>query len=466
MAQIVVPRQSSGQPIGIPYGHKLNPDVIYAPWARSSIVGSPITEVAPIYGRDRYGVYFNGNGTSSAIYVPVGTATKNIGYTIVWAGTVGNTSDCVPWRDNTSVAGSGTMLRCVSGALTLRVGSVDYTLSSNSVIAGAFYSAVLSVGSNVVLAVNRKQLLSSSTRPTTDIVGPAWGMFKNSAVAGNYYSGKCHLFAVYEGSIPDGFAVELSGNPWQLFTPQKRIIYFPVSSGGSTSVQQDSLFRWNLIEALQSNSSLRWNVATSTENNQSVRWNILEGTIASVSLSWNLAASVQANVIPRWNALSSSQQDTLIRWNTATSAQQDIQARWDVLSTVLSAQGDVALRWNMLSAAQQDILARWNIALAVEQALATRWNLLNAAQVSASARWNIAAAVTNDILARWDIAALASAQADLSITWALLAVSENTIELRWSIGDATTTPSSRIFLVRGEDRVYSVSPSGRKFGVH
>lgn len=318
--------------------------------------------------------------------------------------------------------------------------------------------------------------------------------------------------------------LELSMDTRAIFTAiPARFYLIPSSGGGTYAVYQDGLIRWSLLQTISQDAFLQWDVKISLENDLLTRWNILTGVLADTtirwdalaaiqadiplrwdvasvlsavqqdaSIRWNLLSAIQQDVMARWNSLASVEQDVALRWNLLTAIDQDTilrwhtltrveqdhllrwnalqslsndQAiRWDVLYTIFSAQNDVALRWNSLSAVQQDALLRWNLATQIEQSLSTRWNLLNAVEISQAVRWEIAVAVANDIALRWDSTESLTAS-DLLLTWNLLAVSENQIELRWNIGDNSLTPGTRIFLVRGDDRIFHVVSEDRTFGV-
>lgn len=312
-------------------------------------------------------------------------------------------------------------------------------------------------------------------------------------------------------------AQEFTKNPWQIFKPLNRVIYFPVSSSGLTSVQQDSFVRWNIIQAIHNDAQLKWDVRIAVENDTLIKWNVLTGVLADTELSWNtltsaqnalelkwhlleritadvsiywnLLTSAQKDAVTAWNTLSAihtdcavrwdnltaAQQSVLLEWNLATAAQNDIRIQWNaltsaqrdallqwnILSEVFSASNDAVLRWDSLATAQQSALMRWNLLSAAEKALATRWDILKAIDVSIATRWDIANAIATELTARWDIAT--AAFADTTLTWDMLAISENAIELRWDIGDSSVTPPIRIFLVRGENRVFTVAGSNRSF---
>jgi hypothetical protein len=339
------------------------------------------------------------------------------------------------------------------------------------------------------------------------------------------YKGAFGNLLFYRWGKSEAYIKALSENPYQIFTPRPaRFILIPSSGGGTSSIYQDGLIRWHILQEIQNDASLTWDVKVSLQNDLLTRWNVLTGVLSDTTLRWhslaaiqqdtllrwdvasalfavqqdatlrwnmlsavqqeviarwNSLASLEQDVVARWNLLSTIEQDTILRWHTLTAVQQDhllrwnaLQSlsqdqalRWDVLSEILSAQNDVVVRWDSLSAVQQDALLRWNLATQIEQSLAVRWNLLNAIEVDAALRWDIAVAVANEILLRWDLTESLTASNDLSLTWDLLAVAENQIELRWNLGDNSLTPGIRVFLVRGEDRTFRVVSEDRTFGV-
>lgn len=335
--------------------------------------------------------------------------------------------------------------------------------------------------------------------------------------SGYSYNGALYVALMWDRALSFDELVSISNNPWQIFAPLNRIIYFPVSTGGLTSVQQDSFVRWNIIQAIHSDTALtwnvriaidndipiewnvitgaladtplHWNVLTSAQNTLSIKWNLLERIIKDSKLYWNILTTTQQDAVSawntlsaihsdcavRWNALTATQQSTLLSWNLSTAAtqfatlqwnslsdaQRDAVLYWSTLSEVFSASNDAVLHWDVLTATQQYALLRWNLLSAVDQALSARWHILQSLDASIATRWDIATDIANELTAHWDITT--TALADTTLHWNMLAISENEIELRWQIGDTSTTPAIRVFLVRGENRVFTVAGSIRSF---
>ena len=267
---------------------------------------------------------------------------------------------------------------------------MSYDPTSAAVAAGlrtSDYSATDNVPAVLIATVknNTLSLYLNGTKHASVAVTASAMSSQADLQIGNYYdnisarrlSANVHLAAFLPRGLGDAEVAALSRNPWQLFRPVQRRVYFDMGAGGGTS-------------PVSSDQSASYAIRGSVSSDQAASYAIRSSVNADLSASYNIQTA---------SAVSS---DLSSGYEIRTSAQSDVSAEYAIRSSV---QADAGAAYIVRGAAQSDATAAYLLRGAASSDLSSAYEIQTASGVGASldASYNVRAAVQSDAYAAYDL---------------------------------------------------------------
>lgn len=220
------------------------------------------------------------------------------------------TATSITWGSDWTGAWNGASQQTLSGlktgdlvCLVATIGQTGARLFHNGVFSGAKSGSGFTTSSSLIKVV-------SSTR--AKILGGA----------------------AFSSTLPDGEAIALSANPWQLFAPQTRTLWVPASAGGGSSVSSDS------AQTYQSAATISADIAQVYTAFQTVAADVLQTYVANqvaqadTSQSYQAGGQVSSDSAQTYAAGNTVTTDTAQTYSAASQVDSDSSQIYQSLNTV------------------------------------------------------------------------------------------------------------------------------------
>lgn len=204
--------------------------------------------------------------------------------------------------------------------------------------------------------------------------------------------------------LRNGDPASLSINPWQLFKPVQRRVYFDMGAGGGTS-------------PVSSDQSASYAIRGSVSSDQAASYAIRSSVNADLSASYNIqtASAVSSDLSSGYEIRTSAQSDVSAEYAIRASVQADSSASYVVRGAVLSdASASYVVRTNAIA----DLSAAYEIQTAsgVGASLDASYNVRAAVQSDASAAYDLRTSVGAASEHAFMVRGLVSSDLDASFT--------------------------------------------------
>ena len=189
------------------------------------------------------------------------------------------------------------------------------------------------------------------------------------------------LAATWRRALSDQEIREFNLNPWQLFRPVQRRVYFDMGAGGGTS-------------PVSSDSAASYAIRGEVSSDQACAYAIRSSVNADLSASYNIqtASAVSSDLSSGYEIRTSAQSDVSAEYAIRASVQADSSAAYIVRDAVLS---DASASYAVRTSAIADLSAAYEIQTAsgVAASLDASYNVRAAVQSDASAAYDLRTAV-------------------------------------------------------------------------
>lgn len=245
---------------------------------------------------------------------------------------------------------------------------------------------------------------------------------------GNYYdnnvgrrlSAQIHLGAFLPRGVSDVEAFALSENPWQLFRPVPRRIYFDMGSGGSTTpVSTDLTGEYAIRSAVQCDSSGAYVVLGVAQADASSAYTVLGAVSADAAANYTIRASAQADLAASFTALGSVQADAASSFTVRGSTQADAQAAYLLRGSVSS---DIGGAYDILNAnsVSSSLAASYVVRGAAQSDVSGSYDLRTSVGAASEHAFMVRGLVSSDLASSYEVQAAASpVYADLAGSYAV-----------------------------------------------
>lgn len=273
-----------------------------------------------------------------------------------------------------------------------------------------------------------------ATTPTPNLP-PTAGMAYASQANNNLYgnSSSIAFAAVGQSAYSDRMGARIAANPWQLFRPVQRRIYFDMWSGGggTSTVTSDLLSIYNIRGAVAADSShdysVRGEVAATIGAAYDIRGSVFENLGASYDVRGSAAANLGASYDVRGSAITDLSASYLIRGAAGADSDVSYAVRGAVHATASpaydirgSVTSDLSAAYDILSATSvvADSACAYSIRGTTYATTSPAYDILGTAVSDLPAAYDIRSATFADLSAAYAVeAGVASVYADLTTSY-------------------------------------------------
>lgn len=178
-------------------------------------------------------------------------------------------------------------------------------------------------------------------------------------------------------ALSDDEIASLSANPWQLFRPVQRRIYFDMGAGGGagtspvssdlgaiygirSSVQADSASAYDVRAAVQADSGAAFDILGPVSADSTGAYTILTSALSDLGASFDVRAAVQADSGAAFLVRGSTQADASAAYLLRGSVSSDIGGTYDILNAN-SVSSSLSSTYVVRGAAQADVSASFDL---------------------------------------------------------------------------------------------------------
>ena len=288
-----------------------------------------------------------------------------------------------------------------SGATQAQIWTSDYSAVDNvpAFLVATVKNNTLSLYLNGVLHASTAVSATSMSSQAELQIGNYYDNAANRRLAANV-----HLAAFLPRGLGGSEVAALSRNPWQLFRPVQRRVYFDMGAGGGTS-------------PVSSDQSASYAIRGEVSSDQSAAYAIRSSVSTDLSASYNIqtAIAVSSDLPSGYEIRTSAQSDVSAEYAIRASVQADSSAAYIVRGDVLS---DASASYVVRTSAIADLSASYDIQTAsgVGASLDASYNVRAAVQSDASAAYDLRTAVGATSEHAFMVRGLVSSDLDASYT--------------------------------------------------
>lgn len=369
--------------------------VAFVPGAVNPTFATRTTRVLTTEGRaERGSAATGGVSPSTAAYIAFPESSRTfLGNKPHWAfiaGNIANTS-ANSWilGAGQPSANAGILLTYLASTGRLefatRVGGAWYASSAPVTLsANRDFEAGYSIDQDGTLRLywDRREVLVKTgvgaTTPTPNLP-PTAGMAYASQANNNLYGNSSSIaFAAFgQSAYSDRMGERIAANPWQLFRPVQRRIYFDMGAGGGagtspvssdlgaiygirSSVQADSASAYDVRAAVQADSGAAFDILGPVSADSTGAYTILTSALSDLGASFDVRAAVQADSGAAFLVRGSTQADASAAYLLRGSVSSDIGGTYDILNAN-SVSSSLSSTYVVRGAAQADVSASFDL---------------------------------------------------------------------------------------------------------
>lgn len=256
---------------------------------------------------------------------------------------------------------------------------MSYDPTSAAVAAGlrtSDYSATDNVPAVLIATVKNNTLslyLNGTKHGSVAVTASAMSSQADLQI-GNYYdnnisrrlSANVHLAAFLPSGMGDAEVAALSRNPWQLFRPVQRRVYFDMGAGGggTTTVSSDQSATYLIRGSVSSDQAAAYAIRSSVSADLSAGYEIRTSAQSDASAEYAIRASVQADSSAAYVVRGAALSDTSASYVVRTSASADLIAAYEI-QTASGVSSSLDASYNVRASVQSDASAAYDLRTAV-----------------------------------------------------------------------------------------------------
>lgn len=225
--------------------------------------------------------------------------------------------------------------------------------------------------------------------------------------AGNYYdnstSRRFRGGIYYSGLLPVALSGEdigaLARNPWQLFRPVQRRVYFDMGAGGggaTTPVSNDLPGEYAIRSAVQADSSGAYAVLGAVQADASSTYSVLGSVSADAAANYTIRASAQTDLAATFTARGSVQADAASSFTVRGVVQADAPATY-LLRGSVSSDLSAAYEIQTASGVGASLDASYNVRAAVQSDASAAYDLRTAVGATSEHAFMVRGLVSSDL---------------------------------------------------------------------
>lgn len=292
------------------------------------------------------------------------------------------------------------------------------------------YSAVDNVPAFLVATVKNNTLslyLNGVLHMSTAVPGVAMSSQADLQI-GNYYdntagrrlSANVHMAAFLPRGLDASEVAALSRNPWRLFRPGQRRVYFDMGAGGgTTSVASDLTAGYAIQGAVSSDAAASYSIRGGVSAQLDVQYDIRISAFANIGASYDIRGPVSADVAGSYTIRGAASSDSAASYDIRGAAYAATSPAYDIRGPV---NADLSASYEILSAASvtADSTCAYPILGSVGSSASTSYGIRGAVASDRSSGYAIRGTVLVDLSTSYAIeAGMSSVYADLSTSYAI-----------------------------------------------
>lgn len=246
--------------------------------------------------------------------------------------------------------------------------------------------------------------------------------------AGNYYdnitSRRFRGGIYYSGLLPVALSGEdigaLARNPWKLFRPVQRRVYFDMGAGGgATSVASDLTAGYAIQGAVSSDAAASYSIRGGVSAQLDAQYDIRISAFANIGASYDIRGPVSADVAGSYTIRGAASSDSAASYDIRGAAYAATSPAYDIRGPV---NADLSASYEILSASSvtADSTCAYPILGSVGSSSSTSYGIRGAVASDRSSGYAIRGTVLVDLSTGYAIeAGMSSVYADLSTSYAI-----------------------------------------------
>lgn len=239
------------------------------------------------------------------------------------------------------------------------------------------------------------------------------------ADANGAWNGRILLVAGWSRALSADEIAELRDNPWQLFRPVQRRVYFDMGAGGgaTTSVSTDLAAEYKIRSTVQSDGSGAYAIRAAVAADASPEYSIRGAISSDVSASYIVRALAQADIHSAYLVRVAVQADAASTFTVRGSAVSDATAAYLLRG---SASSDLSASYEIQTASGvgASLDASYNVRAAVQSDASAAYDLRTAVGATSEHAFMVRGLVSSDLDASYTVdAALVPVYADMQAAY-------------------------------------------------
>lgn len=275
-----------------------------------------------------------------------------------------------------------------------------------------------------------------------------------------------NVMLIYDRPLSDAESQSLSINPWQVFRPVQRRVYFDIvaGSGATTPVGNDLTGEYAIRSAVQSDSSGAYAVLGAVQADASSAYSVLGAVSADLPAEYNTLTSAQADIAASFTVRGSVQADAASSFAVRGSTQADAPATYLLRGSVSS---DIGGTYDILNAnsVSSSLAASYVVRGAVQSDVSGSYDLRTSVGAASEHAFMVRGLVSSDLASSYEVQAAANpVYADLAGSYAVDGIAPDfTRSIYWAAVPAekfSAAAASKTFTASVPSEKFSASVPG------
>ena len=315
-------------------------------------------------------------------------------------------------------AGNGSDLALVKGgvvelpSINIPAGVPHVVVTSHNQLTGEYYIVASPLyGGNKLRAAGTNTQSSIPSDGTLSI---------NRNGGANTFNGSVGLLCGVFDFLSESVAHKILDNPWQLFRPAQRRIYFDMGAGGgATSVASDLTAGYAIQGAVSSDAAASYSIRGGVSAQLDAQYDIRISAFANIGASYDIRGPVSADVAGSYTIRGAASSDSAASYDIRGAAYAATSPAYDIRGPV---NADLSASYEILSASSvtADSTCAYPILGSVGSSSSTSYGIRGAVASDRSSGYAIRGTVLVDLSTSYAIeAGMSSVYADLSTSYAI-----------------------------------------------
>ena len=197
----------------------------------------------------------------------------------------------------------------------------------------------------------------------------------------------------------------LTANPWQIFAPQTRNLFVPVSVGGTTTVTSDSTAAYKVQGSIQSSSVAAYGIRSAIQSDSVASYAIRASAQNDAASAYSIRGSIQQSSAAAYLIRGLVDQTIAAIYGIRSAVSSDAAATYNILSAT-SVSASASAGYNIRSSVDRTTSASYALRGSVTQDTSTSYSIISASSVTSSvtAGYAVKGSVQSSIVAGYSVA--------------------------------------------------------------